>query len=122
MGLLVSIYRDIDKIDCTNGGVSSRNIKGLCLTNVNGPFEPNEEYPAAELVKQTFYFGSSVKIIPKEVKHKSTMMGGNYAATSDSRFNQAIKSLLDHDFYGAVPIHDRVEAWPKEKPTKLSGN
>jgi len=110
MGLHVSIYRDIDGTDCTNNGVSSRDIDGLCITNIDAPFEPCDRYPAAELVKQTFYFGSSVKVIPTEVKHKSTMMGGNYAACCDSRFNKAIKSLLGHDFYGAVAIHDRVES------------
>ena len=36
MGLLVSVYKDASSnYDCTNGGVSSRNIKGLCLTNVD---------------------------------------------------------------------------------------
>jgi len=109
MGLIVSIYKDIDGTDCTNNGVSSRDIKGLCITNINAPFEPCDRYPAAELVKQTFSFGSSVKVIPTEVKHRSTMMGGNYAASCDSRFSKAIKSLLGHDFYGAVAIHDRVE-------------
>jgi hypothetical protein len=37
------------------------------------------------------------------------MDGGNFAATSDSRFNEACRKLLGHDFYGAVAIHDRVE-------------
>jgi hypothetical protein len=108
MGLLVDVYKN-GKYDCTNGGVSSRNIKGLCLTNVDGPFDPCDEYPAAKLVKQTFGFGSSVKVIPEEAEGKQTMMGGNYAATSDSRFSDAIAARLGHNFYGAVPIHDRVE-------------
>ena len=37
------------------------------------------------------------------------MMGGNYAATSDSRFSDKVEQMLGHHFYGAVPIHDRVE-------------
>ena len=110
MGLLVNVYKDASsKYDCTNGGVSSRNIKGLCLTNVDGPFDPCDEYPAAKLVKQTFGFGSSVKVIPEEAEGKQTMMGGNYAATSDSRFSDKVAQMLGHHFYGAVPIHDRVE-------------
>jgi len=110
MGLLVNVYKDASsKYDCTNGGVSSRDIKGLCLTNVPGPFDPSEDYPAAQLVKQTFGFGSSVKVIPEECEGKQTMMGGDYAGTSDSRFSDMIKSLLGHGFYGAVAIHDRVE-------------
>ena len=64
---------------------------------------------SAQLVKQTFHFGSSVKIIPEECKGKQTMMGGNYVTTSDSRFSDVIAARLGHNFYGAVPIHDRVE-------------
>ena len=109
MGLLVNVYKTEGR-DCTNGGVSSKwNIKGLCLINVPGPFNPSEDYPAAQLVKQSFYFGDSVKIIPEECEGKQTMMGGNYAATSDSRFSEMIEYFLGHSFYGAVPIHDRVE-------------
>jgi len=108
MGLLVDVYKN-GKYDCTNGGVSARNIKGLCLTNVDGPFDPSDDYPAAKLVKQTFGHGSSVKVIPEEAEGKWTMMGGNYAATSDSRFSDKIEEMLGHGFYGAVPIHDRVE-------------
>ena len=108
MGLLVNVYKSGD-YDCTNGGVSSRFIKGLCLTNVDGPFDPSDDYPAAKLVKQTFGFGSSVKVIPEEAEGKSTMFGGNYAATSDSRFSRAVEELLGNHFYGAIPIHDRVE-------------
>lgn len=109
MGLNVSVFKS-DKMDCTNGGVSSRNIRGLCLTNVEGPFDPCEDYPAAKLVKQTFGFGTIVKVIPEECEEKQTMMGGNYAATSDSRFSRAVEKMLGNHFYGAVPIHDRVEA------------
>ena len=58
----------------------------MCL----GRFEPSDRYPAAQLVKQSFYFGDSVKIIPEECEGKQTQMGGNYAATSDSRFSDAI--------------------------------
>ena len=109
MGLLVNVYKS-GNYDCTNGGVSSRNIKGLCLTNVDGPFDPCDEYPAAKLVKQTFAsFGPSVKVVPEEAEGKWTMMGGNYAATSDSRFTEKVEEMLGHHFYGAVPIHDRVE-------------
>jgi hypothetical protein len=94
MGLLVNVYKTEGR-DCTNGGVSSKwNIKGLCLINVPGPFNPSEDYPAAQLVKQSFYFGDSVKIIPEECEGKQTMMGGNYAATSDS---QGSVTPLRHD-------------------------
>lgn len=112
MGMLVSVYKDASSnYDCTNGGVSSRDIKGLCLTNVDGPFDPCDEYPAAQLVFKNTGFSKIVKVVPEEELEKGswTMFGGNYAATSDSRFSEKVKSMLGNDFYGAVPIHDRVE-------------
>ena len=55
MGLHVYIYKCGQFSDCTNGGVSSqKDIKGFCLTNVDGPFEPNAEWPAAKLEKGPF--------------------------------------------------------------------
>ena len=112
MGLIVSIYRDIDGVDCTNGGVSSRDIKGLCVTNVDGPFTPNEQYPAAKLVKNEYNHGNTVVVVPEEVEGRWTMMGGNLARTSDSRFSRAVEELLEvKSFYGGIPIHDRVEEY-----------
>ena len=110
MGLLVSIYRDIDGMDCTNGGVSSRDIKGLCITNIDGPFTTDPQYPAAKLVKHEYFHGNTVVIVPEEAEGRRTMMGGNLARTSDSRFSRAIEELLEvRTFYGGIPIHDRVE-------------
>ena len=111
MGLLVSVYRDLNGIDCTNGGVSSTDIKGLCLTNVSGPFNPSDDYPAAVLVVRHFGFGSVLSIVPEENFKGQHMFGGNYASTSDSRFSEAAREMLDGEQYwiGAVPIHDRAE-------------
>tara|TARA_R100001443_G_C3295339_1_gene163879 strand:+ start:341 stop:703 length:363 start_codon:yes stop_codon:yes gene_type:complete len=111
MGLHVGIYRDTSFSDCTNNGVTSefREFKGLCLTNVDGPFKPDKDYPGAKLEKVTTRWGSHVRIVPDELQGKHSMMGGNYAATSDSRFREAIEKLLGHNFYGALPVHDRTE-------------
>jgi hypothetical protein len=111
MGLLVSVYRDSNGIDCTNGGVSSTDIKGLCLINVSGPFNPSDDYPAAVLVVRHFGFGSVLSIVPEENFKGQHMFGGNYASTSDSRFGEAAREMLDGEQYwiGAVPIHDRAE-------------
>ena len=106
MGLLVNVYKN-GKYDCTNGGVSSRDIKGLCLTNVDGPFDPSDDCPAVKLVKGNL--PGTVKIVPEELEGKWTMMGGNYAATSDSRFSEACEKITGSRFYGAVPVHDRFE-------------
>ena len=111
MGLLVSVYKDSSGTDCTNGGVSSKDIKGLCLTNVSGPFNPSDDYPAAILVVRHFGFGSALSIVPEENFKGQHMFGGNYASTSDSRFGEAAREMLDGEQYwiGAVPIHDRAE-------------
>jgi hypothetical protein len=39
------------------------------------------------------------------------MFGGNYASSSDSRFGEAGRNMLEQPeaFIGAIPIHDRYE-------------
>ena len=106
MGLHVDIYKCQKDGDCTLNGVSSRDIEGLCLTNVEGPFQPSDKYPAAKLRKGFF---NSLHIVPAEVEDLCSMDGGNFAASCDSRFSEACRELLGHHFYGAVAIHDRVE-------------
>ena len=106
MGLNVNIYKCSKFGDCTLNGVSSRDIEGLCLTNVEGPFEPSDNYPAAKLKKGPF---NSLHIKPAWNEDQPTMDGGNFAASCDSRFSEACRELLGHHFYGAAAIHDRVE-------------
>jgi hypothetical protein len=110
MGLLVSVYKS-GGTDCTNGGITSTDIKGLCVKNIDGPFTPSENYPAAFLVVRHFGFGSALSIVPEENFKGQHMFGGNYASTSDSRFGEAAREMLDGEQYwiGAVPIHDRAE-------------
>jgi hypothetical protein len=119
MGLPVYVYRDSALGDCTNGGVSSKFTR-LVVMNVEGPFSPTDDTAPVLLERNA---GNSVRIVPAKLdaagdwvplKPENTagpMMGGNYAATSDSRFGQAIRKILGHDFYGAVAIHDRFETW-----------
>lgn len=111
MGIMVSVFRAEGK-DCTLGGVSSKHDK-LTVVNVDGPFEPDVDAPAVRLENHVH---GSLRLVPVE-KHLSDkdeyvcrivpIMGGNYAATSDSRFNDACRRLLGFPFYGAVAIHDR---------------
>lgn len=116
MGLIISVYRNADLRfgDCTNGGISSRAAE-LCLVNVDGPFDPRPGLPAAIL--QSHHKGI-LRIVPAELDESTGrwsvapgwfMMGGNYGATSDSRFYDACQRLTGARFYGAVPIHDRQE-------------
>ena len=109
MGLHINIYKCNRYGDCTNGGASSRDIKGFCITNINAPFDASDKYPSAELVVQQHFNRKTVKIVPTETEGKHTMFGGNYGSTSDSRFSETVEKMLGHAFYGAVPIHDRVE-------------
>lgn len=105
MGLIINVYRDSEKYDCTLGGISARYDR-LCLINVPGPFEPNEEIGAALLVEGAIE--GVARIIPADCD-KWVMFGGNYGAISDSRFSEAVEKIVGHRFYGAVAIHDRTE-------------
>ena len=106
MGLLVDLYRNVDGRDCSNGGISGTGIQGFCLTNVDGPFNPSGEYPAAKLKLGPL---NSIHIKPAWGEDQHSMDGGTFAATSDSRLNDAIEELTGCRFYGAVAVHDRVE-------------
>jgi hypothetical protein len=114
MGLIVQVYRGARGSDCTMGGISSQATE-LCLVNVSGPFKPRDGVPAAMLGTGRMF--GRLRIVPA-VKNdagewvedsRCLMMGGNYAATSDSRFSDACAKLLGQSFYGAVAIHDRYE-------------
>jgi hypothetical protein len=48
-------------------------------------------------------FGNVIVIPADKDPNTMQMMGGTYAATSDSRWSEAV------GIYGAVPIHDRRE-------------
>ena len=101
MGLVISIFRD-SYDSSANVFYSKRDIT---LTNVEGPFQPNENAPAAKLT--TNALGNFI-IVPDDdysEKEGPQMFGGTYGATSDSRFSSATKT------YGAIPIHDRRETW-----------
>jgi hypothetical protein len=116
MGIHVNIYKQareedtwLGAVDCTMGGESSYAM-GFTVVNAEGPFEPCEDYPAAELVMKEVGGGRKIlRLIPVSKKEKWTMFGGNYASTSDSRFSELCEKLLGATFYGAVAVHDRVE-------------
>lgn len=116
MGLHVEIYRDDTQGGCSNHGVSDiqtrPHIKGLTIINIEAPFEPSKEYPAASLIAEKHFQYPTVRVVPLELLEQNAwaMMGGSYVATSDSRFNEAIERLTGHTFYGAVALHDRTES------------
>ena len=104
MGLNVNVYKSI--YDCTLNGMTSRHDQ-LCLINVDGPFNPDNDKPAALLVPGNL--PNTVKIIPANVNEDKTwvMFGGNFAYSSDARFNNAVEKIAG--YRGAVSIHDRIE-------------
>ena len=108
MGLIVQVFR-WSLSDCTNGGVSSKHNQ-LCLTNVEGPFEPTDDAPAAVLMQHPSIL-QHCYIVPQELidSGKAFMAGGNFAHTSDSRFWMAINKMTGTRGSFAVSIHDRTE-------------
>jgi hypothetical protein len=106
MGLLVSVFRNAEFGDCTCNGVSKR-FNSLCVINVEGPFEPDENHPAVILESGPY---NSVRLVPVCEKEAGswTMMGGNYAGTSDGRFSDAVRHRTGAPA-SVVAVHDRVE-------------
>lgn len=107
--LPVSVYRSSSLGDCTNGGVSARYDDLLVLCD-DGYITVDLENPPknlVEVVHRNMWGRDLYHIEPyAAAKGAGWMMGGNYAATSDSRF-----SKLCGGQYGAVAIHDRDESW-----------
>lgn len=95
--------------DCTNGGISSKynELLVLCDEGYIDIDENNIPENVVELEKR-FLFGKVIYSLEPIVAPKGAgwMMGGNYAATSDSRFADMCGGM-----YGAVAIHDREESW-----------
>jgi hypothetical protein len=122
MGLPISVLRNAQFGDCTNGGISSK-ANSLTLVNVDGPFEPTEQSPAA-ILENHVEGALRIRLVSynPETRHwvrdgrlGQPMFGGNYGASSDSRFGRACEKLLGHRFYGAVAIHDRYETAEQQR-------
>lgn len=113
MGLLVSVLRHANFPDCSLNGLSAQHAQ-ICVVNMDGPFDPHPNSPAFLLVN---HYRDACALFPAEhngdkwfVNHGIWwQMGGNFAHTSDSRFNEAIRRLTGIPFYGALAIHDRRE-------------
>ena len=105
--LPISVYRRNTTADCTNGGISSKYDELLLLCE-NGFVEVDENNlpeNAVKVVKRHLFGTTVVHIQPcKEATGVGYMFGGNYAGTSNSRFEEMT------GFYGAVAIHDRDES------------
>lgn len=112
MALQLNIYRDSWN-DSANVFYGRERIT---VINIPGPFEPQLGEAVALLERHAPDACRLVpaKLIGSEWKPLEGMsFGGTYAATSDSRYEETMRELLGVNFYGAVPIHDRLH-WTYE--------
>lgn len=104
----VEVFRH-GKGDFTNGGVSSKFNELLVVCNEGWiPIDENNlPKNLCKLVKRNLFGKTIFHVEPfTSPVGAGWMMGGNYCATSDSRFSRAVEGL-----YGAIAIHDRQESW-----------
>ena len=112
MGMIVSVYRsDTGNHDCTAGGMtnSKTGVNQLCVINIDGPFKPTDDTPAAALEVGPFGSARIVPATPRWQRAGNRMFGGNFAYTSDSRFDAAVEEITGGKSGGPVAIHDRYE-------------
>ena len=119
--LPINVYRTkrYGNVDCTNGGISAK-YDELLIACDEGFVEVDENNVPENfaMVEMRHVYGTTIipTIYPADIVDgkavprggKWWMMGGNYGATSDSRFSRMIGGM-----YGAVAIHDRYET-PEE--------
>jgi hypothetical protein len=121
MGLIAKRYR-----------TAGEGPESVCIVNIEGPFEPDDETPAVMLVEGNV--PDSAKIVPAYRMRRVTinlreggtsegteycpryedgkvgpMWGGSFVHTSDSRFAEAVEILTGTKSGLAVPLHDRFE-------------
>ena len=115
----VYVYRNARHGDCTNHGISAKYDELLVYCPEGHVKVDTDNLPENFAMLQLRHvFGTTVipTVYPADWKDgkpvvrggKWYMMGGNYCATSDSRFNDMLNGM-----YGAVAIHDRYET-PEE--------
>lgn len=115
--LLVNVYRAAGP-DCTNNGVTRTADRLLVVgATVEGFLDVSADemqrgarhdgVPIVELVPGVFPGTAVLK--PRSRGDRWVMFGGNYAASSDDRFSAAIEIITGRPFYGAIPVHDRIE-------------
>ena len=103
------VYRDSGKYDCTNNGVSSR-FDELFVPCPTSPFECDEDDERLCDIQTRDLFGHVyAELVPRNLKGRWTMMGGNFAGTFDSRFSEMVEELTGYPCRSILPIHDRVE-------------
>lgn len=115
MGLIVNLYRSTyrSNADVFNG------YDTVTVTNVDGPFTPTKDSPAARLVngplntviiKPDLDWFVDEGLITVEQAAGHICDSGILAATTDSRFGEAIRAL-GHPGYVGLHVHSFLESW-----------
>lgn len=131
-GLTLHVYRDASaESDHTNGGITATaarlTVVGLTVQDLGGAVTPipdwrvsppTEDAPPVVAVIQRRWPGTgyTVYLAPVEIDNgiiryssgRMYMFGGNFAATHDSRFSDALAAQLGYR-PDAVRVHDRTE-------------
>jgi len=115
--LHVSVYRNADIQDCTNGGISSKYNK-LILIAEDVKLERVEQFcnknnydinTCVQVYTRNLQGHNYVVVTPIHLHTNNskawTMFGGNYIGTSDSRF----KNITKNQEQNPIAIHDRQE-------------
>lgn len=108
--LPVHVYSNPETRACALGGITERNDELLVLCD-EGPLHV-DAHDERLLVMRSKAVGDSIyaRLVPARDDEASrhTMMGGNYAGTSDSRFADMVEVLTGTRSH-ILPVHDRVE-------------
>lgn len=104
----LTVYANPQYRGCANGGWTEYH-DSLYVACPSGCYEIEEENPALfDLVSGPF---GTIHLRPHNGgEGAGPMMGGSYAGTCDSRFNDMCSALLGHTWHGAVAVHDRYES------------
>ena len=107
--LHVPVYTHPTFRKCANGG-ATETFDDIFVLCPDGPFEIEDDAPDLfEIVRHIDTIHLEQCTAPDDGRLVGPMFGGNYAASSDARFNWLCREKLGRRFYGAVAVHDRFE-------------
>ena len=109
-GMRVSVYRNAQFGDATNGGITSQFTQVVLVgEGIPENTEPTDDCPAL-LLKKKDYYGEYLYAEPAEERPRFAgtlkgpwyMAGGNFVYSTDSRFRKVCKY--------PIAVHDRTES------------
>lgn len=103
MGINARILRRADVK--SSGGTLSERFDALCITNVPGPFSPDDTHPAAVIIRKET---GDIILVPQEILESGRWFtaGGNYAYASDETFTDALEELTGYPYAFPISICD----------------